>query len=285
MGYTFQGNEDSLFIYYKELGQIKEKYKGIPYGQERERELLGAAQSQDWDAIDELVERNLNLVVSVAKTYSTSLPLLDLVQEGNMGLMKAIESFDLSKNNRFSTYAVQWIKQSINRGLENTSKPIRVPADVFNNQIRIKSTENSLALKLQRKPTDKEIADALGLTVKVVRHCKDAEIPVSSIDIPLAEDDTETIGSLIEDEFRFEDVTMHNEGQQQIIAILRTLSDREANILIYRFGFTDNIQHTLEETGKQFNLTKERIRQIENVALEKLRHPLRAAALKECMYS
>lgn len=253
---------------------------------EQEKELSAKALAGDHDAINELVECNLLLVVSVAKKYyGCGLPLLDLIQEGNLGLIKAAEKYDGSKGFRFSTYATYWIRQAISRALGDQSRTIRIPANMVELLSKVKKATAELTQKLGRTPSDKEIAKHLDIEVDKVQAVMDIAQATTSLDTPVDDEGETSMGDLIADHSAENPMAnMVKEANKQIVAnILDTLSSREAEILKMRFGIDAEKAMTLEEVGDHYGLSKERIRQIENKAIRKLRNPIRAKMLREAM--
>lgn len=253
---------------------------------EQEKELSVKALAGDRSAINALVECNLLLVVSVAKRYyGCGLPLLDLIQEGNLGLIKAAEKYDGSKGFRFSTYATYWIRQAISRALGDQSRTIRIPANIVELLSKIKKATSELTQATNRQPTDKEIADFLNVELEKVQTALDVSQSVSSLDVPVDDDGETCMGDLIEDSHADNPFAkMVREANQQIVeSVLSTLSVKEAEVLRMRFGINAVKPMTLEEVGKHYGVTRERIRQVENKAIRKLRNPLRARMLQEAM--
>lgn len=253
---------------------------------EQEKELSVKALAGDRSAINTLVECNLLLVVSVAKRYyGCGLPLLDLIQEGNLGLIKAAEKYDGSKGFRFSTYATYWIRQAISRALGDQSRTIRIPANIVELLSKIKKATSELTQATNRQPTDKEIADFLNVELEKVQTALDVSQSVSSLDVPVDDDGETCMGDLIEDSHADNPFAkMVREANQQIVeSVLSTLSAKEAEVLRMRFGINAVKPMTLEEVGKHYGVTRERIRQVENKAIRKLRNPMRARMLKEAM--
>ena len=253
---------------------------------EQETSLSERIQSGDASAIEELVECNLLLVVSIAKRYhGCGLPLLDLIQEGNIGLMTAAQKYDATKGFRFSTYATWWIRQAIGRALSDQSRVIRIPANVAELVSKIKKMSVSLTQTLGHEPSVAEIAIALNVDEEKVQTALDMSGAVASLDTPVGDDEDVSVGDLQPD--RCAENAMNNliaEANHNIIEeILDTLSTREADVLRLRFGFNAAAPMTLEEVGQHFGVTRERIRQIENKAIRKLRHPSRLAMLKEAL--
>lgn len=253
---------------------------------EEEKELSVKALNGDEAAINRLVECNLKLVIPIAKRYhGCGLPLLDLIQEGNLGLIKAAEKYDGSKGFRFSTYATYWIRQAISRALGDQSRTIRIPANMVELLSKVKRVSAELTQKNQKAPTDKEIAEHLGVELDKVQIVMDMSQATASLDIPVDDDGETSMGDLIADantENPYNNLV--KEANRQIIdSVFQTLSVREAEILRMRFGIDRIKPMTLEEVGKECGVSKERIRQIENKAIRKLRNPARARALREAM--
>lgn len=272
--------DNSIKIYMREMGQFS------MLSADEEVKLAHRIAEGDQFAKNELVEANLRLVVSLARHYQgCGLSYQDLIQEGNIGLIKAAEKFDVSKGFRFSTYASWWIKQALSRAIADQSRTIRIPVHMTENINKFKKTERELLSQLNREPKIKEIADAMGISEKQAKEIQSYIVEPTSLDIQVGDDDDTTIGSFIEDtHFVNPESAYIKESNGDVVnAVLDTLSDREANILRLRFGIGGKKAMTLEEVGKEYGLTRERIRQIEAKALRKLRHPSRANILKECM--
>lgn len=272
--------DNSIKIYMREMGQFS------ILSADEEIKLANRIAEGDQSAKNELVEANLRLVVSLARHYQgCGLSYQDLIQEGNIGLIKAAEKFDVSKGFRFSTYASWWIKQALSRAIADQSRTIRIPVHMTENINKFKKTERELLSKLNREPKVKEIADVMGISEKQAKEIQSYIVEPTSLDIQVGDDDDTTIGSFIEDtHFVNPESAYIKESNGDVVnAVLDTLSDREANILRLRFGIGGKKAMTLEEVGKEYGLTRERIRQIEAKALRKLRHPSRANILKECM--
>jgi RNA polymerase primary sigma factor len=269
---------DSIKLYLAEIGNYPR------LSSEEEKELSAKALGGDKIAINKLVEGNLLLVVSIAKKYhGCGLPLLDLIQEGNLGLMKAAQRYDGDKGFRFSTYATYWIRQAISRALGDTARTIRVPANMIDILNKIKKATDDLSKQLDRLPTDKELSDHLGIDLDKVQAALDIASVTMSLDTPIDDEGEVSFGDLVADPSSsdmFGDII--NEVNNQIVNdVLSTLSTREANVIRKRFGINEIRPMTLEEVGKEYGLSKERIRQIETNALRKLRNPLRTALLRD----
>ncbi len=270
--------EDPVRMYLKEIGSVK------LLKPEQEVELSKRAQAGDQSAKDQIIEANLRLVVSIAKKYvGRGLPFLDLIQEGNMGLIKAVDKFDYSKGFKFSTYATWWIRQSITRAIADKGKVIRVPVhmvETINKTLRMSRT---LLQELGREPTSEEIAKALGTTKQKVDEALEISRDPVSMDSPIGEEEDSSLGDFIEDEnvLSPSDSADNLMLKKELENALQTLTDRERRVIELRFGMKDGQQRTLEEVGKVFNVTRERIRQIEAKALRKLKHPSRSRKLKD----
>ena len=272
--------EDSTRFYLKEISKIPL----LTF--EEEKALATRISNGDKEAIDEMVKHNLRLVVSVAKKYKgCGLPLLDLIQEGNVGLIEGAKKFDLSKGYRFSTYATWWIRQKIGRALSDQSRNIRIPAHIAELVSRIKRVSGPMTQELGRAPTEKEIAEHLGVEEDKVKVALDMSQAVTSLDIPVGEDDDATIGDLQADHSAENPYNnLVREANKDIInSVFETLGEREANVLKLRFGIDTDHPYTLEEVGQELGVTRERIRQIETKALRKMRNPLRLQLLREAM--
>ena len=253
---------------------------------DQEKELSVKALAGDRNAVNTLVECNLLLVVSVAKKYyGCGLPLLDLIQEGNLGLIKAAEKYDGSKGFRFSTYATYWIRQAIYRALGDQSRTIRIPANMVELLSKVKKATAELTQKLGRAPTDEEIAAHMDVELDKVQTIMDLAQATTSLDTPVDDEGETCMGDLIADHSVENPMAnIIREANSQIIAaVFDTLGSREAEILKMRFGIDTEKAMTLEEVGDHYGLSKERIRQIENKAIRKLRNPIRAKMLREAM--
>ena len=269
---------DNVRMYLKEIGKIS------LLSLEEEQELSKRVAEGDEKAKNILAESNLRLVVSIAKRYvGRGLLFLDLIQEGNIGLMKAVEKFDYDKGYKFSTYATWWIRQAITRALADQARTIRVPVHMVETINKMARIERQMTLELNREPTDAELAKKMGLSVdKIVEIRKISQDPVS-LETPIGEEDDSHLGDFLADERTMspEDFATYEILKDELRQVLDTLTTREKEVLELRFGLFDGSSHTLEEVGKKFKVTRERIRQIEAKALRKLRHPSRAKKLKD----
>ena len=270
--------DDPVRMYLKEIGRIK------LLTPEEEQEIAKKMAEGDEDARKRMSEANLRLVVSIAKRYvGRGMQLLDLIQEGNLGLMKAVEKFDYTKGYKFSTYATWWIRQSITRAIADQARTIRIPVHMVETINRVLRTSHSMVQKLGREPTTKEIADELHIEEsKVEEVLKIAQEPVS-LETPIGEEEDSHLGDFIQDDEASQpsEEATYTLLREQLEEVLSTLTPREEQVLRMRFGLTDGKPHTLEEVGKEFDVTRERIRQIESKALRKLRHPSRSKKLRD----
>ena len=269
---------DPVRMYLKEIGVVP------LLSNEEEKELAIAVENGDLEAKQRLAEANLRLVVSIAKRYvGRVMQFLDLIQEGNMGLMKAVDKFDYSKGFKFSTYATWWIRQAITRAIADQARTIRIPVHMVETINKLVREQRNLLQELGQDPTPEQIAERMGMTPDKVREIlKIAQEPVS-LETPIGEEDDSHLGDFIEDEVIENpvDYTTRVVLREQLDEVLDTLTDREENVLRLRFGLDDGKMRTLEDVGKVFNVTRERIRQIEAKALRKLRHPSRSKQLKD----
>lgn len=271
---------DGIKMYLKSIGN----HPRLTF--EEEKELSVRALKGDKNAIDKLVNCNLLLVVSIAKKYyGCGLPLLDIIQEGNIGLIKAAEKYDGTKGFRFSTYATYWIRQAISRALGDQSRTIRIPSNVIELLNKIKKANSELTQQLNRKPTEEEIAASIGVELEKVQTALDMSQATTSLDITVDDDGETSMCDLIADRKAANPLdNLIAEANSEIITnILSTLSDKENKVLTLRFGIGKEKGLTLEEVGQELGVTRERIRQIESKALRKLRNPIRAAFLRECL--
>ena len=270
--------DDPVRMYLKEIGQIK------LLTAEEEVDLAKRVSEGDQAAKDKLTEANLRLVVSIAKKYSgRGLHILDLIQEGNTGLIRAVDKFDYTKGNKFSTYATWWIRQAITRAIADQARTIRVPVHMVEVINKATRCNRKLVQELGREPTVEEIAAELGLPVEKIIEANRTAADTLSLDTPVGDEEDTSIGSFVEDERTPgpADATSNALLAEALKEILDTLTEREADVLRMRFGMYDGRTHTLEEVGQNFKVTRERIRQIENKAIRKLRHPSRAKKIKD----
>ena len=270
--------DDPVRMYLKEIGQIK------LLSAEEEVELAKRVSEGDQEAKNKLTEANLRLVVSIAKKYSgRGLHILDLIQEGNTGLIRAVDKFDWTKGNKFSTYATWWIRQAITRAIADQARTIRVPVHMVEVINKATRCNRKLVQELGREPTMEEIANDLKLPLEKVIEASRTSADTLSLDTPVGDEEDTTIGSFVEDDNTPgpADATSNTLLAEALNEILDTLTEREADVLRMRFGMYDGRTHTLEEVGQIFGVTRERIRQIENKAIRKLRHPSRAKKIKD----
>ncbi len=269
---------DPVRMYLKEIGKIP------LLSVEEEIEVAKRLAQGDEEAHNTMVEANLRLVVSIAKRYvGRGLPFLDLIQEGNLGLIKAVEKFDYTKGYKFSTYATWWIRQAISRAIADHARTIRIPVHMVETINRVSRASHDLVQELGRDPNTTEIAHRLNLsTEKVEEIMRVAQEPIS-LETPVGEEDDSHLGDFIQDEDASEpaDAASYAMLREQLAGVLKTLTPREEKVLCLRYGLIDGKMHTLEEVGDEFDVTRERIRQIEAKALRKLRHPSRSKILKD----
>ena len=270
--------EDPVRMYLKEIGKVP------LLTAEEEKELAMRMEEGDEEAKKRLAEANLRLVVSIAKRYvGRGMLFLDLIQEGNLGLIKAVEKFDFRKGFKFSTYATWWIRQAITRAIADQARTIRIPVHMVETINKLVRVSRQLLQELGREPTPEEIAERMEIPVERVREIlKISQEPVS-LETPIGEEEDSHLGDFIQDD----NVPVPAEAaaftllKEQLVEVLSTLTEREQKVLRLRFGLDDGRSRTLEEVGKEFNVTRERIRQIEAKALRKLRHPSRSRKLKD----
>ncbi len=260
--------DTAIKLYLREIGQV------ALLTPEEEIELAAKIKKGDKKAREHMIKANLRLVVKIAHDYEGfGLPLLDLINEGNIGLMKAVERFDPAKGGKLSTYGSWWIKQSIKRALANQSKTIRLPVHLVDKIAKMRRTAMKLHEELGREPTDEELGDELGMTASRVSQMRTAAIRPASLDAPIGDDESNNFSEIVQDENAFtpyeqlEDKTVTKMLQEMV----KTLDPRESTILRYRFGLDGGPEKTLEEVGHKFGVTRERVRQIQNIALNKLR--------------
>ena len=269
---------DPVRMYLKEIGRVP------LLTPEEEQRLARRVAAGDEAARQKMIEANLRLVVAVAKRYAgRGMLLLDLIQEGNMGLLKAVEKFDYTKGYKFSTYATWWIRQSITRAIADQARTIRIPVHMVELINRVIRTSHGMVQELGREPTPEEVAQKLRLSPeKVEEILKIAQDPVS-LETPVGEEDDSHLGDFIQDNEASEplEATATNLLREQLEKAMASLTPREEKVLRLRFGFEDGKPHTLEEVGKKFNVTRERVRQIESKALRRLRHPSKSKALRD----
>ncbi|HIR31222.1 MAG TPA: RNA polymerase sigma factor RpoD [Candidatus Faecousia faecavium] len=270
--------DDPVRMYLKEIGQVK------LLSADEEVELAKRVAEGDQYAKNKLTEANLRLVVSIAKKYSgRGLHILDLIQEGNTGLIRAVDKFDWTKGNKFSTYATWWIRQAITRAIADQARTIRVPVHMVEVINKATRCNRKLVQELGREPTVEEIAAELNLPVEKIIEANRTAADTLSLDTPVGDEEDTSIGSFVEDERTPgpADATSNALLAEALKEILGTLTEREADVLRMRFGMYDGRTHTLEEVGQIFGVTRERIRQIENKAIRKLRHPSRAKKIRD----
>ena len=271
---------DPVRMYLKEIGQIK------LLTLDEESELADRITAGDESAKNVLAEANLRLVVSIAKRYvGRGMLFLDLIQEGNIGLMKAVDKFDVTKGYKFSTYATWWIRQAITRAIADQARTIRVPVHMVETINKLARVQRQLTLELNREPSEEELAKKMNTSIEKVREIyKISQDPVS-LETPIGEEDDSHLGDFIKDERNLspEEFATNEMLKEEISQVLETLTEREEKVIRLRFGLEDGKPRTLEEVGQMFGVTRERIRQIEAKALRKLRHPSRSRKLRDYM--
>ena len=270
--------DDHVKMYLKEIGRVD------LLSAEEETELARRMAEGDEEAKKKLAEANLRLVVSIAKRYvGRGMMFLDLIQEGNLGLIRAVDKFDYEKGYKFSTYATWWIRQAITRAIADQARTIRIPVHMVETINKLVRVSRQLVQELGREPTPEELAKGLNMSVEKVREISKISQEPVSLETPIGEEEDSHLGGFIPDD----DAPAPSEAasyvllKEQLVDVLQTLTPREAKVLKLRFGLIDGRQRTLEEVGKEFNVTRERIRQIEAKALRKLRHPSRSKKLKD----
>ena len=270
--------DDPVKVYLKEIGRVP------LLSSDEELELAERIMQNDENAKKRLAEANLRLVVSIAKKYvGRGMQFLDLIQEGNLGLIKAVDKFDYTKGFKFSTYATWWIRQAITRSIADQARTIRIPVHMVETINKVKKANSHLLHKNGREPTAEEIAKELDMPIDRVREIMRVSLEPVSLETPIGEEEDSHLGDFIPDD----DALAPQEAASQMLLkeelgnVLNTLTPREAKVLILRFGLDDGHPRTLEEVGKEFDVTRERIRQIEAKALRKLRHPSRSKRLKD----
>ena len=268
---AFEDTDTGFQLYLRQIGE----YPLITV--EEEVVLAGRIKKGDQEARHKMVRSNLRLVVKIARDYSNfGLPLLDLISEGNIGLMKAVERFDPQKGGKLSTYAAWWIKQSIKRALANQSKTIRLPVHLVDKIAKLRRVSAQLTEELGREPTDQDLAEEVGMAEAKVAALKSAAIRPTSLDQPISDDDSTALGDIIGDDHAFDpyEILRDKDLRDEVGDLLAVLDDRERKIINCRFGLDGQKSKTLEEVGVKFGVTRERIRQLQNIALRKLRRAL-----------
>ncbi len=266
-----EDTDSGIKIYLREIGQIP------LLTPDEEVELAALIKKGDKEARSRMIRSNLRLVVKIAHDYANlGLPLLDLISEGNIGLMKAVERFDPAKGGKLSTYAAWWIKQSIKRALANQSKTIRLPVHLVDKISKMRRVSLQMSEELGREPTDDELAEEVGLSLAKVSHLKTVAIRPASLDAPISDDDNTAFGEIVGDEEALTPFEMLSDKnmRDELDSLLEVLDERERKIIFSRFGLDGGKPRTLEEVGKKFGVTRERIRQLQNIAISKLRRAL-----------
>ncbi len=274
--------DDPVKIYLKDIGRI------ALLSSEEEVELAKKMMEGDEKAKRRLSEANLRLVVSIAKRHvGRGMHLLDLIQEGNLGLMKAVDKFDYTKGYKFSTYATWWIRQAITRAIADQARTIRIPVHMVETINKYKRISRQCMQELGREPTLEEISKEMGIDIAKVREIQKIALDPVSLETPIGEEDDSKLGDFIKDEVGKspDDAVAQEKLKKQLLTVLDTLTPREEKVIRLRYGIDDSRPRTLEEVGREFNVTRERIRQIEAKALRKLRHPSRSKRLKEYLES
>ncbi len=272
------GTGDPVRMYLREIGKVP------LLTAEQETELAKRVAEGDEEAAKAMTEANLRLVVSIAKRYvGRGMQLLDLIQEGNLGLLKAVEKYDYTRGFKFSTYATWWVRQAITRALADQARTIRIPVHMVETMNKLTQTSRKLQQELGREPTTEEVAEVMHLSPERVNEIRQMCMEPVSLESPVGEEDDSHLGDFIEDDSNSEPAEAVSQTmlRQQIMEILDTLSEREAKVLRLRYGLDDGRPRTLEEVGKEFNVTRERVRQIEAKALRKIRSPNRSGKLRD----
>lgn len=280
---SIEHSDNGMKIYLREIGQIP------LLTQQEEIDLAALIKRGDKEARAKMIRANLRLVVKIAHDYANlGLPLLDLISEGNIGLMKAVERFDPAKGGKLSTYAAWWIKQSIKRALANQSKTIRLPVHMVDKIAKMRRVAMQMSEELGREPTDHELADEIGLSVSKVSQLKTVSIRPASLDAPIGDDDSTEYSEIVGDERADTPFELLREKNllSEVGDLFELLDEREMKILTARYGLDGGRPKTLEEVGKRFGVTRERIRQLQNIALAKLRKALdKKECPAECLHS
>lgn len=274
----FEDVDDSVRVYLREIGKIR------LLTMQEEVSLAKRIEHGDEDAQRKLIEANLRLVVSVAKKYTKrGLLFLDLIQEGNQGLIRAVEKFKYRKGYKFSTYAIWWIRQAITRAIADQARTIRIPVHMVETINKLRKASRKLVQKLGRDPAVEELAAEVGLPIEKVKNIMKTAMDPISLETPINGEEDSHLGDFVEDKSALPpaETAFNLILKEQINKVLATLTERESRVIKYRFGLEDGWQRTLEEVGQKFGVTRERIRQIEAKALRKLRHPSRSKKLKE----
>ena len=272
------GTGDPVRMYLREIGKVP------LLTQEQEQELAKRIAQGDQEAAKQMTEANLRLVVSIAKRYvGRGMQLLDLIQEGNLGLLKAVEKYDFTKGFKFSTYATWWVRQAITRALADQARTIRIPVHMVETMNKLTQCSRKLQQELGREPTVEELSKAMRLTPERINEIRQMCMEPVSLESPVGEQDDSHLGDFIEDNTGSQPADAVSQAmlRQQLMEILDTLSEREAKVLRLRYGLDDGRPRTLEEVGKEFNVTRERVRQIEAKALRKIRNPNRSNKLRD----
>ena len=272
------GTSDPVRMYLREIGKVP------LLTLEEEQELAKRIAAGDQDAARAMTEANLRLVVSIAKRYvGRGMQLLDLIQEGNLGLLKAVEKYDYTNGFKFSTYATWWVRQAITRALADQARTIRIPVHMVETMNKLTQTSRKLQQDLGREPTTEELAEVMRLSPERVNEIRQMCMEPVSLESPVGEEDDSHLGDFIEDDTGSQPAEAVSQAmlRQQLMEILDTLSPREAKVLRLRYGLDDGRPRTLEEVGKEFNVTRERVRQIEAKALRKIRNPNRSSKLRD----